>query len=104
MIDKETFCKYMREWESLEADTKNAHEALKKLDPDFGGLYLGRHSSLISNLLSDLMNDNHKDSWISYYVYELDFGKKANEYKVGFEGRDYVLDTPEALYDFIKLF
>ena len=48
-------------------------------------------------------NDNHEDSWIDYYIYELDFGKK---FKMGMvtdkNNNDCDLSNAETLYKFLK--
>ena len=52
-------------------------------------------------ILQIAMNDNHKDSWIEYFMWELDFG---NEYKTGcvtFHGKNFKLKTPSDLWDLL---
>lgn len=100
-MQKERFCAKLREFHQLVIDAKSAHNALKTLDPEFGGLFLGRHETMILALLEELMEDTGKDSMISYWVYELDWGKKAKDYKVTCHGKNYTLQTPEQLWDFI---
>ncbi len=57
------------------------------------------HESLAIKLLEKLMNDKAND--ISYFIYELDFGR---EYKPGIVTEttgDVDFSTPEALYDYL---
>lgn len=53
-------------------------------------------------LLKILMHDNHKDSWIDYYIYELDYGHK---YKPGSvtnaDDSNIDLSDAGALYEFL---
>ena len=48
-------------------------------------------------------NDNHKDSWIEFYMYDLNFGK---EYGIGMvtykDGSNCNLSNAGRLYDFLK--
>jgi hypothetical protein len=59
-------------------------------------------SECLLKLVKDALNDNHRDSWIEYYVYELEFGAKYRsgcaKYK---NGKDIDISTPEKLYDFL---
>lgn len=50
------------------------------------------------------MNDNHKESWIEYFMYELEFGK---HYKEGCatlkDGTNIDLSNAGSLWDFLNL-
>lgn len=74
-MDKKTFIKTLEEFKAIEEDIQRVHSAMKKLSSDFGGFYMDRHATLIVNLLSMLMNDT--SDWISYFIYELNWGKDA---------------------------
>lgn len=54
-------------------------------------------------LMQVAMNDEHKNSWIEYYMWELDFGKN---YKAGSttrkDGSNIDLSTHESLWDFLN--
>jgi hypothetical protein len=48
------------------------------------------------------MNDNHKDSWIDYFIYELDFGKEYKEGCASYKNGDNIdLSSVETLYEFL---
>lgn len=57
----------------------------------------------LGRLIIDLLDDYYKDDIISYWVYELDFGKK---YKEGcFQdtcGKSIDISTIEKLYDYLQ--
>lgn len=53
-------------------------------------------------LLKILTDDDHKDSWIDYFVYELDFGKKFTMGMVKNKGSDVDISTSSKLYDFLE--
>jgi hypothetical protein len=49
------------------------------------------------------MNDTGSASWIEWYLFELSFGKEAHRLKAYIGISEYIIDTPEKLYDFIML-
>lgn len=91
----------MKEWKSFQEDVEKVHYSMKTLDPDFGGFFLGRISTLIGKIYEEVMNDKQSD-WIGYYVYELDWGTK---YKAGMvkskEGKNIKLKTLEDLWNIL---
>ena len=100
MLTKEQFIKSLTELKQLEEDIEKVHLALRKLDPDFGGFYICRLSTLVVDLLQSSMNDKVED--ISYFIYELDYGKK---WKKGTytdkDKKDIKLKTMEDLYNLL---
>jgi hypothetical protein len=46
-------------------------------------------------------DDDVIEDWISYYCYELDFGRKHELGDVTFNGESIPLGTPEELYDML---
>ena len=104
MIDKKEFCALLREFKSIVDDTQEAHEALRKLDPDFGGLHLSRHEDFALSLIERLVEDDAYDSMTSYFIYERDWGRRDSEDELGpvtIGGKNYKMKTPEQLYDVI---
>jgi hypothetical protein len=100
MLTKEKFIRALTELKSLEEDIDNVHVALQKLDPDFGGFYLSRVSTLIVNLLKDAMNDKY--DYIDYFIYELEYGKKWKKGMITDKNKkDIKLQTAEDLYNYI---
>ena len=73
MLSKNKFIEVINEFKSIEFDIESASDALKKLDPNFGGLYLSRITNLTLNLLSEAVNDKY--DYISYFIYDLNYGK-----------------------------
>ena len=51
-------------------------------------------------VLEDVFDDTSE--WISYFIYELDFGRKWKPGCVTEDGKDIPLSTPEQLYDMIS--
>ena len=76
---------------------------LEKVFTDFGGWYNNDalHSQLIK-VLKLSMDDNDDHSWIEYFIYELDYGKKYYEGIASRkDGSDIDLSSASKLYDFL---
>lgn len=60
---------------------------------------------LVDSMLKVLEKDvNDQDDIISYYAYELNWGKKHKEYRVTYhDGRIFEFPNPEAVYDYIVM-
>lgn len=84
---------------------------LGKAFPDAFSATLLPQNGLLQNALVKLievsMNDTKKDefgyTWITYFMWCLDFGKEAYRLKVKHNHTEYVLSDAGRLYDFIKL-
>jgi hypothetical protein len=90
--------------EQKEHDSKCSDAFRVILPNDFVTCY---DNHLLFNTLTDIlkkaMNDEGKDSWIEYYMWELDFGKNWEEFKVTINGRSFKLETPDDLWDLLHL-
>ena len=59
-------------------------------------------STQLIKLLKDIFNDSHQDSWIEYFIEELNFGAKNVELKVRDKnGNNIPLSNASELYDFL---
>jgi hypothetical protein len=74
MITEKKFIELMTKFKQLSEDEDNMHNAMRRLDPDFGGFNLSRYSDILLELLKLLVND--EADWISWYVYEKNWGKE----------------------------
>jgi len=100
-MDKKTFIKYLSEIKSICEDVNGVHEALKKLDPDFGGFYMTRAEDKMIELLAVAVED--KTDYLGYWIYENDWGKGIKKNSVtDKDGKPIPLKTPEQLYSAIK--
>ena len=52
-------------------------------------------------ILQQHFKDEHSESWIEYYLWELDFGKKDS--KITIHNKPFALKTPEHLYNLLNL-
>lgn len=104
VITKEMFVKIIN-------SIKKQHELDNNCNVAFGTILpndyvTGYDYELISNelmsLIKNAFNDNHKDSWIDYFIYDLEFGCKYKEGMITHkDGRFIDLSTSEKLYDFL---
>ena len=102
MISKEKFIEYIERYKELVDIEEKVDTALKLLNPDFNSLALDKHSSLILDMLKDLMNDTY--GCIEYYIYELDWGKNGkNCISESDNNKTYSLTNYDELYKYIKL-
>lgn len=101
MIEFEKFERYLLELKELERLESKINDSLRELSPDFGGFSMLRATELILELLKDVTNDNA--DWISYYIYELDWGKEWKEGTITdtITGKDIKLESIKDLYDLI---
>lgn len=79
-------------------------EAFQIILPDTHvGLY---DNHLLNNqlvkLLQVAMNDEHKDSWVEYYMYELDFGKNYRPGCATDKDGDIDLSDAGALWEYLE--
>lgn len=59
-------------------------------------------SADVLRLLHVMYKEADKDEWISYFCFELDFGKKWTPGMItNKDGSNIILDTPESLYDLL---
>ena len=99
MLSKELFVKVINGLEKFEKTALKINESLKDYFMDFN-IIPSYFEQLILELLEAGMNDKYE--WISYYLYELDYG---HNFKMGDvteeDGTNIDISTPEKLYDFI---
>lgn len=102
MISKEKFIGYMESYRELTDIEEILNSAVKLFCPDFNNFYLDKHSSLILNMLKDLVDDTY--DYIDYYIYELNWGKNGTNCITETDtGKKYSLTNYDELYEYIKL-
>ncbi len=115
MTTKETFCALLRALQETKKHTDelcdDMYAVLQKHRPeqdmDLRGYQLWPllcDTRLEDALVRELEKEfEDEDSWISYYIYELEFGTKEWAGNCGntSDGRQICLETPEDLYNFL---
>ena len=99
MIERKKFIKLMKEFVSLKKAEDDLNKAFKILEPEFNYLSFGRHEALITDILKEAMEDKY--DWISYFIYDLDCGKKARKITDS-NGKHIPLKTLNDLYNIIN--
>lgn len=56
---------------------------------------------ILQELMGDVYNDDVSNSWIDYYINELDFGRKFIPGMVKYENENIQLSSAEDLYNFL---
>lgn len=96
-----TFEKTIKELISIRKDEDNLNKALRKFCPDFNYLSLScRCEEIIIKLLEDSFNDNDIISW---WIYEMDFGKDADKKSLFVDGKIMPIKTIRDLYNYLSL-
>ena len=100
-MDKQLFVDTINKLQELSEEQEEFNNILSKIDPEFGGGYVHNKTIfLVEELLSKLMNDKYDN--ISYYMWEIDFGKEYQEGCITDEdGTPIPLSNAEELYDLI---
>jgi len=104
MIDIVLFVETIEQIQLQKIQDDKCNNAFKVILPyDFISGYDHHYiTNQLIKILQVTFNDNHKDSWIEYFIWELDFGKK---YKKGCashrNGKDIKLKTAVDLYNFL---
>lgn len=99
-IDKETFCKIIRDIEKYEEALNEINDVYTKYADGYLSFYPA--DTLISDLidlLSVLTNSSINEDWgsdIEYYLFE-------PSRKIWVNDKEYDIRTPEKLYDFLVL-
>lgn len=85
-----------------EHDSK-CSDAFSVLLPDSHGGFYDNHwlTNQLIKLLQVEYNDDHKDSWIEYYIYELEFGSKYHDGCVTDNGTNIDLSDAGKLYEYL---
>lgn len=100
VLSKEEFVYYMKEVKKVDEFNDKLNTLFSKYGAD-GCVFLPTCADTVLTLLHRIMEDTEED-WISYFCFELDFGKK---YKPGTvldsNGAEINLSTIDSLYDFL---
>ena len=105
-MNKELFIEILNSLNKQDEVDSKCSEAFRVILPsDYISCY--DNSILVNQLLKILKidyNDDTRDSWIDYFVYELDFGKKYKEGSCTYKDGTFIdLSTSEALWNFLEL-
>ena len=98
-MSKESFCEVMDNYRSMFDFTDEMNDLFDKYKMD-GNIYPPMCTETVIDLLEFIFND--KNQWISYWVFELEFGKQYEDECIKWEDGEVIpLKTAEDLYDLL---
>ena len=105
VFSKELFIETINEIEKQHRHDSKCSEAFRViLTNDYISNYANHWlQNQLVKLLQIAMNDNHKHSWIEYYMWELDFGSKYSKGCVKIQNKDFELKTASDLWDLLNV-
>ncbi|WP_339145006.1 hypothetical protein, partial [Croceitalea sp. MTPC5] len=105
VFSKELFIKTINEIEKQHRHDIKCSEAFRVILPnDYISNYANHWlQNQLVKVLQLAMNDNHKYSWIEYYMWELDFGLKYSKGCVEIKGNDFELKSASDLWDLLNV-
>lgn len=100
MITKDEFCKALNKLKEQRDIDYNFHYHIEKAFP---GSYAPIYNNVLWELSIHLLELSIKDDgeFVSWWVFETDFGTKDNVKSVRVFGEPVDVSTPEKLYDFL---
>lgn len=98
-MSKESFCEVMDNYKSMFNFTDEMNQLFDKYNAD-GNIYPPMCTATVIDLLEFIFNDENQ--WISYWIFELDFGKDYEDGWVTQKDETVIpLKTVEDLYDLL---
>jgi hypothetical protein len=97
IMNKKDFIKCIKQ---IQKDFAKVDQFIKDIGHYFDSYLFELGCELLNtqiDILKTAMNDNNKDSWIDWYIYENDFGKKCLE--AGYDNKVRKINTFEDLYN-----
>ena len=99
IMSRESFCKVMNNYRSMFDFTDEMNDLFDKYKMD-GNIYPPMCTETVVDLLEFIFNDENQ--WISYWIFELDFGKNYEDgWVTQKDGAVIPLKTVEDLYDLL---
>ncbi len=104
IFTKDLFIETINEIENQYNHDRKCSDAFKVILPnDYTSCYDNHYlQNQLMKILKIAMDDNNKDSWIEYYMWELDFGKKWKKGYITSDGKDVKLRNVSDLWDLLN--
>ena len=101
-IKKQQFCSIIEAIKLQDEHDNKCIDALSILLPE-DRIVIGYNNNWLAIALMSLLKIIFKDEseWISYWLYDLDFGKQYKKGCVTSNGKNCDISTPEKLYEFL---
>ena len=107
MEEKEQFCEYIKFIIDQHNKEEKLDDAMYDMSPDFFVDFYPFHEyeNILVRLLNEKYNlekDENGETWIEYYLYELEYGKNYKDFPIECpNGETIYLSSPKILYDLI---
>lgn len=102
-ITKEKFIEIMNLYQKYSENARRFSKALGEVCDGWPVVTISEPlEKIIFNLLEDAFDDK-EHQFISWWAFELEFGKNAKTYPAIFNKKQYILQTAGELYDFLIL-
>lgn len=99
-ISKEDFVNIIEDVKNTNDYQNNLNNFFRLNDVD-GYIYQPDCCCAVIKLLHIIFQDADAEEWISYFCFELDFGRKWKPGTINHDGKEITLSTPEDLYDYL---
>lgn len=79
-------------------------DVINKYTNSYGCFFTGKLIDITIDLLAIIMNDKNTkthNSWLDYYIFELNFGKDYKDGDIIVDGKNVSLSNNRELYDFL---
>ena len=100
MLSKKEFKNYMFQLKNIQNSVNDVNNSINKLsDYNFNYISIDKIEDLVLSLLEHTMNDSNNKN-ISYFIYELDWGKKGKDC-ITDKDKNISLRNMDELYDYL---
>lgn len=105
VFTKDMFIKAINEIEKQYNHDRKCSDAFKVILPNDYTSNYDNHwlQNQLVEILQIAMNDNHKESLIEYFMWELDFGRNWKEDSIKIDGKNVKLQNANDLWDLLNL-
>lgn len=105
-ISKREFVEILNHLKEEDELYNKLNDAIDKVNPEFRNMFYpqSNNHTIIINLLSRLFGleeNEYGGTDIDYFIYDLEWGARAEEFTFEDKGKNWVLKTPEDLYDYL---
>jgi len=107
LLKKQTFVNAINSIDKLHKKNREFANNLSKCFPNSNSAnFIGENdyvTTALIEVLQELFNDKNAQSWIEYFLWELDFGRENWRLKATDENKKEIpLSSPEQLFDFLN--
>lgn len=98
-LNKKQFCEALRDMQNFVDCRDETDELYRKYNISAEAYGGHEYLNAMTDVLTVMFDD--EEGWISYWIWEKDFGRQLQEGNIEIDGATISLSTPEELYDFL---